>query len=252
MTKVLLVEDEPLAVKRLTRLINELAPDFEIYKVIDSVEETVAFLDSEEVDLIFMDIHLSDGNSFSVFDKVKNPVRTPIIFSTAYDQYAIRAFKLNSVDYLLKPVEKEELAQAIEKFRSQQVSPGFDLDALRTAITGTEKTYQKRFIVSSGEKIKSVKIDDVAYFFGQQKYVFLVTHDNRRHIIDYTLTQLEDLLDPEEYFRINRQFIIAFDAIQQMHTWSKSRVKIDLAPEPDREAIVSIDRSGAFKRWLDR
>lgn len=252
MAKVLIVEDEPLAVKRLTRLIKELAPDFEIYKVVDSVSDTVAFLDSEEVDLIFMDIHLSDGNSFSVFDKVKNPVKTPIIFSTAYDQYAIRAFKLNSVDYLLKPVDKDELTKAIEKFREQQMAPGLDLNALRSALKSPSSSYQKRFIVSSGEKIKSVKIDEVAYFFGQQKYVFLITHDNRRHIIDYTLTQLTELLDPEQFFRINRQFIIGFDAIKQMHTWSKSRVKIDLAPTPDLEAIVSIDRSGDFKRWLDR
>ena len=126
------------------------------------------------------------------------------------------------------------------------------MDALPSALQSPQKEFQKRFIVSSGEKIKSVKIDEVAYFFGQQKFVFLITHDNRRHIIDYTLTQLEGLLDPTQFYRINRQFIISFDSIKQMHTWSKSRVKIDLAPEGDREAIVSIDRSGDFKRWLDR
>ena len=252
MPDILIVEDEPLAVKRLQRLISELASDFEVVKVLDSVTDTVDFLDKEEVDLIFMDIHLSDGNSFSIFDQVQHPVKTPIIFSTAFDQYAIKAFKLNSVDYLLKPVEKEELAAAIEKFREQQVVPGFDVQAIRSALQSPDKSYQKRFIVSSGEKIKSVKIEEVAYFFGQQKYVFLITHDNRRHIIDYTLAQLEGLLDPDQFYRINRQFIISFDAIEQMHTWSKSRVKIDLKPEGDRDAIVSIDRSGDFKRWLDR
>jgi DNA-binding LytR/AlgR family response regulator len=252
MPNILIVEDEPLAVKRIQRLLAELAPDFEVVKVIDSVTDTVEFLNKEEVDLIFMDIHLSDGNSFSVFDQVKEPVKTPIIFSTAYDQYAIKAFKLNSVDYLLKPIEKEELTAAIAKFREQQVSPAIDVAALRDALKAPEQSFQKRFIVSSGEKIKSVKIEEVAYFFGQQKYVFLITHDNRRHIIDYTLAQLEGLLDPDQFYRINRQFIISFDAIEQMHTWSKSRVKIDLKPTADMDAIVSIDRSGNFKRWLDR
>ncbi|MEZ4685654.1 MAG: response regulator [Bacteroidia bacterium] len=141
-----------MAVKRLQRLISELAPDFEVVKVLDSVTDTVTFLDNEDVDLIFMDIHLSDGNSFSIFDQVREPVKTPIIFSTAYDQYAIKAFKLNSVDYLLKPVEKEELAAAITKYREQQVVPGFDVQAIRSALESPDKSFQNALLFLRAKK----------------------------------------------------------------------------------------------------
>ncbi|MEM6263518.1 MAG: LytTR family DNA-binding domain-containing protein [Bacteroidota bacterium] len=250
MARVLIVEDEHLAVKRLQRLITRLDDSLEVVQVIDSVKNAVTWLQENEPDLIFMDIHLADGNSFAIFDEVE--VNAPIIFSTAYDQYAIRAFKHNSIDYLLKPIDKDELEHSLQKFREKQLNGSFDLSKLADALKGRKEGYQKRFMVTSGEKIKSIKVEEVAYFFGQQKYVFLITKDNRRHIVDYTLGKLEDLLDPDEFFRINRQFIISYDAIENMYAYSKSRIKVELAPTAEIDAIVSIDKSRRFKDWLNR
>ncbi len=253
MLNILIVEDEQLAASRLERMLKKLDPEIEIIDTLDSVQTAVEWLQENEADLIFLDIHLADGNSFGIFDQVE--VKTPIIFSTAYDQYAIKAFKLNSVDYLLKPIDKEELEAAINKFKEMRMAGqagNIDVQALVQAMQGPLSDYQKRFIVTSGEKIKSIKIEDVAYFFGQQKYVFLITKDNRRHIIDYTLGKLEEMLDPENFFRINRQFIIGFDSIKNMFSYSKSRIKIELDPPGEIDAIVSIDKSRRFKDWLNR
>ncbi|MEM9720251.1 MAG: LytTR family DNA-binding domain-containing protein [Bacteroidota bacterium] len=252
MLKVLIIEDEPLAARRLQHLLNEIDPSIEVLAVIDTVSASVEWLKSQEADLLFLDIHLADGDSFAIFDQVE--VNSPIIFATAYDQYAIRAFKLNSIDYLLKPIEKEELKASLTKYKSQNPPQpsGFDIQALLQSLQPNTQPFQQRFMVSSGEKIKSIKIEDVAYFFGQKKYVFLTTRDNRKHIVNYTLGTLETLLDPNQFFRINRQFIISFDAIQHMYPYSKSRIRIDLAPKPEIEAIVSIDKARHFKNWLDR
>lgn len=252
--KILIIEDEDLAARRLIRLIKELEDEVEVLEVLDSVKSSVAWLEenSHKVDLIFQDIHLADGNSFSIFEEVQ--IDVPIIFSTAYDQYAIQAFKVNSIDYLLKPVEKEELAQSLGKFRQAQLHvPMSQMIQMAEALRESRPdSYQQRFLVTAGEKIKSIPVEEIAYFFGQQKYVFLITKDNRRHIVDYTLGKLEDLLDPKDFFRINRQFIIHFPAIEVMHSYSKSRIKVGLTPEPEMEAIVSIDKSRKFKEWLNR
>lgn len=252
MPSVLIIEDEELAAKRLIRLLKELAPDMTVLTSIDTVTGAVQWLGQNQADLIFLDIHLADGDSFSIFEQIE--VKTPIIFTTAYDQYAIRAFKLNSVDYLLKPIDKEELTFSIEKFRQAQDAQGPDFGELIASMKAAQAQpeYQKRFMVTSGEKIKSIPIEEVAYFFGQQKYVFLITKDHRRHIVDFTLGKLEGLLDPNQFYRINRQFIINFDAIQNMFAYSKSRVKIELAPPSDIEAIVSIEKAKRFKEWLNR
>ena len=252
MLKVLIIEDEPLAARRLQHFLKEIDPTIEILDVIDSVSASVEWLKAQEADLLFLDIHLADGESFSIFEQVE--VKCPIIFATAYDQYAIRAFKVNSIDYLLKPIEKEELEASLNKYRSQKVPPSseWDIKSLLQSLQPQSQQFQQRFMVSSGEKIKSIKVEDVAYFFGQKKYVFLTTRDNRKHIISYTLGTLETLLDPNHFFRINRQFIISFDAIQHMYPYSKSRIRIDLDPKPEMEAIVSIDKARHFKNWLDR
>jgi DNA-binding LytR/AlgR family response regulator len=250
MLKVLIVEDEFPAAKRLIRLLEQVDPTIEVLDTLDSVERAVAWLKQHQADLIFLDIHLADGNSFSIFEQVT--VKTPIIFATAYDKYAIQAFKLNSVDYLLKPIEREELAQSLAKYRdTRQTQAPLDVEALLRAMQ-PQHEYQKRFMVTAGDKIKSVPIEEVAYFFGQQKYVFLTTKDNRQYIVDFTLGKLEDMLDPQRFFRINRQFIISFDAIASMFAYSKSRVKIELDPPGEIEAIVSIEKAPRFKEWLNR
>ncbi len=249
--RALLIEDEPPAARRLSRLLGECADDIEVVEVIESITDAVAWLSSETADLIFLDIHLADGLSFSIFEKVQ--VKMPIIFTTAYDQYAVQAFKHNSLDYLLKPVDREELIHALGKFRERKLeTPDIDVKAIVEALKQPDPSYQERFMVSSGEKIRSVPIEEVAYFFGQQKYVFLITRDGRRHLVDYTLTQLEELLDPRRFFRINRQFIVGFSAIQHMYPYSKSRMKLELVPAPDMEAVLSIDKTPRFKEWIGK
>ena len=252
MPKVLIIEDEPLAAKRLTRLLGQIDSSIEILDVLDSVKSSVEWLSKHEAELIFLDIHLADGNSFSIFDEVQP--KTPIIFCTAYDQYALQAFRLNSIHYLLKPIEKEELEHALKKFEDQksQAAP-IDLVALTQAFQQKqEPEYQKRFLVSSGDKIKSIPVEEVSYFFGQQKYAFLITEDKRRHIIDSTLGKLENVVDPKQFFRINRQYLIKYDAIKTMYAHSKSRIKVELEPPGDIEAIVSMEKTRLFKEWLNR
>ncbi|RMG69264.1 MAG: DNA-binding response regulator [Bacteroidetes bacterium] len=249
---VLIIEDEDLAAKRLTRLLGQLAPEARVLATLDSVQGAVAWLQAQRADLIFLDIHLADGNSFAIFDQVE--LHTPIIFVTAYDQYALRAFRHNSLDYLLKPVEEEELARALAKFRASRIPATLDLQALMAAMQppAAPPRYQQRFLVATGDKIRSIPVGEVAYFFGQQKFVFLITQDGRQHIVDYTLTQLEDLLDPQHFFRINRQFIISYGAIDQMYPYSKSRIRVELSPVSDLEAVVSIEKTPRFKEWLNR
>lgn len=249
---VLIIEDEDLAAKRLTRLLGQLAPEARILATLDSVQGAVDWLGRRQADLIFLDIHLADGNSFAIFDQVE--VRTPIIFVTAYDQYALRAFRHNSLDYLLKPVEEAELLRALDKYRAARIPAALDVQALLAAMQPAAQApaYQQRFLVASGEKIRSIPVGEVAYFFGQQKFVFLITHDGRQHLVDYTLSQLEELLDPAQFFRINRQFIISYGAIDQMYPYSKSRIRVDLKPTSDIEAVVSIEKTPRFKEWLNR
>lgn len=246
--QALLIEDESPAARRLTRMLAEIDPDIDVIDTLESIKDAVAWLRNRQPDLIFLDIHLADGLSFSIFERVK--VDSPIIFTTAYDQYAVRAFKLNSLDYLLKPVEREELAMALEKFRKRLLPPPiFDIEAILAALQ-PGPSFQQRFMVSSGEKIRSIPVEEVAYFFGQQKFVFLVTNDGRRHLIDHTLGQLEELVDPARFFRINRQFIVSFQAIRHMFPHSRSRIKIELEPVPDIEAVVSIEKSPKFREWI--
>lgn len=250
---ILIIEDEQLAANRLVRLLKELEPKLEVMDVLDSVEDSVAWLKEQEADLIFMDIQLADGNSFSIFEEVD--VFTPIIFSTAYDQYAIRAFEVNSIDYLLKPVKREMLQKSLEKFRRQQHEGQYvNIASLMQAFQDQQEEvgFQERFLISSHDRLHSIPVENIAFFYGQKRYVFLITKDNRRHIVDYTLGKLETLLDPRGFFRINRQFIISYQAIEQMHTYSKSRIKVVLAPSSDVEAIVSADRAKEFKQWLNR
>ncbi|RMG31987.1 MAG: DNA-binding response regulator [Bacteroidetes bacterium] len=250
---ILIIEDEQLAAKRLIRLLKELEPQANILEVIDTVEDSIQWLKSNEADLIFMDIQLADGNSFSIFEAID--VFTPIIFSTAYDQYAIRAFEVNSIDYLLKPVKKEVLEKSLNKYKRRLGENQFvDVGRLMQAFRQEEgqSNFQQRFLVSSGDKLRSIPVEEVAYFYGQKRYVFLITKDNRKHIVDYTLGKLESLLNPRDFFRINRQFIISYQAIQHMYNYSKSKIKVELLPSSDVEAIVSADRTRNFKTWLNR
>lgn len=247
---ILIIEDEKPAADELEELLHAYDPAIRVVAHIDSVKGAVEWLSTGSCDLIFMDIHLADDISFNIFQKIK--ILTPVIFCTAYDQYAIKAFTVNSIDYLLKPVESQKLAQAIDKFKALRSSSQADLGKMMEMFRSMQPQYQKRFIVHSGEKIISIQAVDIAYFFAQQRYVILFTKNNEQYVIDYTLDKLEQVLDPETFFRINRQFIISFDVIKSMAPYAKSRIKIEVDPPSKEDVIVSIDRSSRFKEWLNR
>lgn len=251
--KVLIVEDEDLAADRLERILNKVDPSIEVMEKLDSVSATVKWLKQHEPELIFLDIHLSDGSGFSIFDQVTVPA--PVIFTTAYDEYAIQAFKVNSVDYLLKPISKDELHQSLEKYKSLYQESKWSqehIDQLLQNIQAQTSHYQKRLLVQVGQKLKSIPTHEMAYFEAKNKMVLLNTFDQQELPIDYSLDKLEQILDPAQFFRINRQLMINFTAIKQMHQYPKGRVKIDLHPPIQDIAIVSVERAKAFKHWLEQ
>lgn len=247
--KTIVIEDEKLASDQLCQMLHKLDRNIEVVAVIDNVKTAVHWLAEHSVDLIFLDIHLGDDTGFSIFEKIK--INTPIIFTTAYHQYAIRAFKLNSVDYLLKPYTEEELGYALAKFKQQHQPKSIDLEKI-LATMAERPTYQERFMVVSGQKIKSIPVTEIAYFLSEGRYVKLVAKNQEKFLLDQSLESVEHKVDPNQFFRINRQVLVGFDSIQQMIVWSKSRVKLELKPPTDFEVVVSIDHSGAFKKWLNR
>lgn len=248
---ILIIEDEEPAANRLKKMILDADPTSIILDVLVSIQSSVEWLNTHShPDLIFMDINLSDGNSFEIFELTS--IETPIIFTTAYEEFALKAFEVNSIDYLLKPINSEKLAGAINKYKkfheNKQALP--DFSKLLASIRENNTEYKKRFLIRFGEHIKAVDIDQVAYFYTEEKINFLKTKDNHTYHIDYNLDKLDTMLDPEKFFRINRQFIISIDSIDQMFSFSKSRVKINLKPSINLETIVSTERSPLFKEWL--
>jgi two-component system, LytTR family, response regulator len=250
MTRVLIIEDEKLAADGLWEEVIKIRPEYELISIEDSVKGSIKAIDSRNPDLIFMDIHLSDGISFDIFTKIE--VTQPIIFTTAYDEYAIDAFRHNSVHYLLKPINPKSLKEAISKFESNGISLNTVLSHLADQVK--KQHYQKRFSVQVRDKIHSIPVEEVAYFLGEDKSVHIFSFDGKKYLLDTTLKELEDRLDPREFFRINRKFIVSFKSIQEMVAYSKSRVKVILNPEPlnPLDAIVSVERSPKFKKWISR
>lgn len=252
--KVVIIEDEAFAALRLKKMILEFNPDIEILAELESVAESVKWFKSNpEPDLIFLDIHLEDDLSFAIFDQVN--ISSPVIFTTAFDEYAIKAFKLKSIDYLLKPIVHEELAAALKKYEqfSGLQNNSVDLQLLYNLITNKDKKYRERFSFSIGTKIKMVDVSDIAYFFVMDKGVFLRTNQGSTINVDFTLDKLEEMLNPDNFFRINRKYLINIASIGNMVAYSRGRVKVELKPKADAEfdTIVSIDRSGEFKKWLN-
>lgn len=249
--RILILEDEKPAQEHLTHLLRMVEPHAEIVGKLDTVSSAVRWLTSHHADLILLDIHLADDLSFKIFEQVE--VRTPVIFTTAYDQYAIRAFKVNSVDYLLKPIDHDELVQSLQKFKqTRSGGTNFDIEKVVNALSGPTKSFQERFVVSRGERVMSITTDQIAYFEGEDRYVYLTKKDGARYIVDYKLSDLEDLLDPRQFYRLNRSFIARFESIKSIYNLSKSRVKIELEPMARREIIVSSDNTQDFKRWLNQ
>ncbi|MCD4747284.1 MAG: LytTR family DNA-binding domain-containing protein [Bacteroidales bacterium] len=248
---VLIIEDEKIAADHLEKMLRQIDKNIYIQGKIDTIEGAVKWLNNNKTDLIFLDIHLADGLCFKIFEQIK--VKTPVIFTTAYDQYAIKAFKVNSIDYLLKPIEIRELEQSINKFKELnqlQKANKIDYNSL-IKVLSNKIEYQERFIVRYGQKIKSIKADDIAYFYVNNENVFFCTKDNINYPIDFSLDKLENILDPKYFFRVNRQFIVNFSAIENMYPLSKSRIKIELKPQTDCETIVSYSRLSDFRKWLN-
>lgn len=251
MINILIIEDEEPAANRLKKMVTELEPEANVLDNIVSVNSAIAWFKQNPLpDLVFSDIQLSDGLSFEIFKNVE--VLCPVIFITAYDQYAIDAFKVNSIDYLLKPIKKEDLQSAITKFKklSRSEAPALDINKVLEVFNQPKTEYKTRFIVRYGEHIKTIKIEEAAYFYTEDKINFITTNEGRRYTIDYNLDALESLLNPKTFFRINRQFIICIHAISEMFSYSKSRVLVKLNPPSKHETIVSTERSGDFKLWL--
>ena len=284
MLRALLVEDEPLAARRLASLLQKQAVPFEIIGPAESVAQAVALLQAGPApDVLFLDIHLADGLSFELFEQVK--VTCPVVFTTAYDQYAVRAFKVNSVDYLLKPIDEEELTQAVAKLRqrlpaaatddfgtkssvssikassgSAPLAPVLDATMLASLLQQLRQpapvaSYKSQFVVRVGEHLKVVPVEQVAYFFSLEKTTLLQSTDGRKYVVDYTMEQLEGLLDPSQFFRLNRAYLACQAAIADIIHYTNSRLQTVLKPAPPESegpVLVSREKVSVFKNWLDR
>ena len=255
--KILLVEDEELAVKKLQKTLLSIDRMVEVVGVTDSIKSTVEFLkQNPPPDLILMDIELADGQSFEVFKMF--PVKNPVIFITSYDEYALKAFKVNSVDYLLKPVQKDELEAALNKYKELNVvdenKSASDINNLIKELQNKlqPKEYRKRFLVKQAQKLVSIEVDDIAYFYSDGRLNFFKTRDNRKFVVDYTMDELSDMLDPEKYFRISRSFYVSVDSIDQIHDYFGNRLLLNLTPALDKEALVSREKVMDFKKWMGK
>jgi len=249
--KVLIIEDEPLAAERLVLLLKEYDTTIEILAIIDNIADTIDWLRHKAApDVILLDIHLSDGQSFEIFQQIE--VKTPIIFITAYDQYALQAFELNSIHYLLKPVSLPDLAKALQKLQQFQLNT-LQIKALWQQLLpqGTPaKEYKSRFLIKVGERMFYQNAEQVAYFFAEEKMVYLVNEEGKKYIIEHSLEALEQVLAPKDFFRINRKFIVHCKAIREIRPYHNSRLRLLLQPHSTAEAVVSRERVSEFKLWM--
>ena len=257
--KVLIIEDEYLGLERLIKLLGEVDPNLTVLGHAESIRSTVQWLQNNPApELIFMDIELADGQCFEIFNRIE--VHSPIIFTTSYDEYALHAFKVNSIDYLLKPIKKEELAAALEKFRrmkEQFQAPAAlpDIDKLVRELQQFQqpKEYRKRFLVKQGQRWLSIEVHEIAWFMADDKLCFLKTWDNRRFIVEYTLEQLTDMLDPAEFFRANRSYLVHAKAVKSIDNYFGGKLALQLLPKTDaNDVIVSKEKATEFKRWMGK
>ena len=248
--KVVIIEDEKPAARRLNRMLNEIG--IEPIAMLHSVEEAVNwFYKNEHPDLLLLDIQLSDGLSFEIFEEVE--VKSAIIFTTAYDEYALKAFKLNSVDYLLKPIDADELENAVAKYKELYATTNkleFNIEQIKNLIAPSEKSYKKRFTVKIGQHLKMISIESIECFYSENKATNIHTIDNRNYLIDDTLEQLEAKLQPEMFYRVSRKYFVNINAIKDIISYSNSRLKIILQSYNESEIIVSRERVKDFKNWL--
>lgn len=254
--RVLIIEDEKPAADKLELLLKRYDPEIEILNRIATVEKSIDYIKSnqDQIDLLFLDIQLTDGLSFDIFKSVE--VAKPIIFTTAFNEYAIEAFKVNSIDYLLKPISYENLTNGLDKIKSlynnlpvEKPQSNVSIDQLAQLISGKSTSYKTRYLVKIGEHIKSISTDDICFFYAEGRTVFIITNENRKFIVDNTLEELVNQLNPEKFFRANRSFIINFDHITDVVVYSTSRLRVKYPFEFEKEIIVSREKVSDFKAW---
>ena len=252
---VVVIEDERLTAERLISQVKKYDASINVLAQLSSVEESISWFEENpvnSVDLVFMDIHLEDGDSFQIVTRLN--LMTPIIFTTAFDEYMIKAFKVNSVDYLLKPINYTELTAALDKFKTVRTSKSaqVDIKTLISQFSHQNPKFKDRFMVTVGTKIRSIKTESIAYFFLEEKTVLLVTNDGTILPVDYSLDKLVLIIDPKQFFRISRQFIVALNSIQMVHTISSGKLKLDLIPKTKHDVSVSGSKVSEFKEWLGK
>ncbi len=253
--KILIVEDEEFAATRLIKMVMDILPDAIIHGPIDTVKATIDQLNSiSDYDLIFLDIQLADGKSFSIFDQC--PISIPVIFTTAYDAYALQAFELNSIDYLLKPIKREKLSLSLEKFKKlkeyyKTENPNVRLYEMIKGLIPERPVYKDRFLISKGDLLLPVIVSEVSCFYAEDKEVIMVTHDNRHFFVDHSIEELSGKLDPKLFFRANRQYIISIDAIKKVHNYFNFKLKVEISPHPKAEVIISRAKVSTFKSWMN-
>lgn len=250
--QVLIVEDEPLSVERLVSQLKQIDAALEVIGITESISQTTSWLKTNSPDLIFMDIELADGQSFEIFKSVA--VTSPIVFTTSYDEFALQAFQVNSIDYLLKPITKADLSRALNKYKSY-FKPTQQLDVEKLLLSfkkSAVEAYRNRFLVKWGQKYFSIETADIAYFFLEDRVTFLITKDNAKYIIDYALDELEELLNPAQFNRVTRSFIVNIRAVADIHVYFKGKLKLALNPSTDKEVVISREYASVFKRWMGK
>ena len=255
---VLIVEDEAMAAIALQQLLEQTVPEFRLLGVVQSIDEAVAWFRSHPApELVFMDIHLADGLSFAIFDEIELPC--PVIFTTAYDQYALRAFEVNSIDYILKPVDETRLLEAIVKYETMFGNRPAPTDTVREeylnnlmdALQSRNKRYRTRFLISGADRFRPLQVDDIAYFYSENKITFAVTHTSQEHIIELPLNRLYEQLDPDRFFRANRQMIIGIDSITHIEPYFNGKVSVKVQPPFKSLITISEEKVTAFKLWMN-
>ncbi len=251
--KILIIEDELPALRRISKMVKELMPETEILGTADTIAGAVALFEKhKDAQLALMDIELADGQSFEIFNRIN--VTVPIIFTTAYDEFALKAFKVNSIDYLLKPIDIDALQQALEKFKKIHThSPALDIEALLVSLNQkSAPIFKQRFLVKMGQKYISIPTNELAYFNATEKVVYLITKEQKKYIIDHTLDELEGMVDPKLFFRLNRQYLSKLESIESITSYFNGKLKIQLSPSVAEEVLVSRERASDFKQWLNQ
>jgi DNA-binding LytR/AlgR family response regulator len=251
--KVVIIEDETPAAKRLAKLLNNYSDDIEVIHQADSIESSVRYLATmPNIDLIFMDIQLADGLSFDIFQQTT--VTTPVIFTTAFDQYTLKAFKVNSIDYLLKPIDENELQKSLEKYQQlyPKASINFSDKILKLVQDMNAVKYKERLLIKRGQQLSYLKIENTAYCFADGKLCYAVDFNGTKFLLENNLSQLEEQLQPDNFYRINRHLLVNIEAVKKVHTWLGGRLKVEICPATTAETIVSRERVNGFKEWLGR